>query len=369
MQRTAYSIACASYSPSSLPLKISKPQQLASQLERGLAPVYLICGEEPLQLVEAAQVVRDRARALGYEEREVLDQEGGFDWNRLAASSQALSLFSTRKLIDLRLPSARIGREGSAAICAYCEQPQDDNRLLITAPALEWQELKTRWVQTVERTGVLMQVWPLTGRALAEWIEARMHARGLTTDPEVASLLTERIEGNLLAAAQEIDKLALLYGRGQVTHDQMIAAISDSARFDVFDLTDAVLAGDRARCARVLDALEAEDVAPALVLWALARELRMLAAARFATDQGGAQALGQVLDAHRVRQARRPHVARALERLELSRLHALIERAAQTDACIKGLTPGDPWLELLCVADALAGGPGVTNETLNVCRP
>jgi DNA polymerase-3 subunit delta len=331
-------------------------QQLSSSLERSLAPVYLICGEEPLQLGDAAKAVRDAARGKGFEERELLESEPGFDWGRLAAAADALSLFSARKLIELRVASARIGREGSEAVRGYCRGLSEDNLLLILAPGLERRELRAKWVQDLDRVGVVLQVWPVEGGRLVAWIEQRLRSRGMKPAPGVAALLAERVEGNMLAAAQEVEKLGLLHGPGDLDRDKLAGAISDSARYDLFDLTDAALAGDRSRVSRVLGGLAAEGTPPPLVLWALARELRMLASVSYAASQDGIVA---ALRAQGVWESRRALVQGALGRLSIGRLRRLVSRCADVDRQIKGLVPGDPWQALACIADELAGADWV----------
>jgi len=325
--------------------------QLADNLERQLAPVYLLCGDEPLQLGEAATKVRDRARAQGFEERELLEQETGFDWGRLTAAAAVRSLFCDRRLIELRLTSPRIGREGSEAVCAYCRQPAADNLLLILAPGLERKELQAKWVQELDRIGILLQVWSIEGRWLVGWVEQRLRARGLDPEPGVAELLSERVEGNLPAAAQEVEKLWLLHGEGRLSREQLVDAISDSARYDLFNLPDAALNGNRARVHRILTALEAEETAPSLVLWALARELRMLTAVSHAARRGETDA---AFRAHNVWRTRQSPVLAALRRLPTGRLQDLIVRCATADRVVKGLTTGDPWPALAIIADDLA---------------
>jgi DNA polymerase-3 subunit delta len=329
--------------------------QLQSSLARSLAPVYLICGDEPLQLGEAALAVRQAARDQGFEERELLEQDAAFDWARLAAASRELSLFSARRIIELRLGGGAIGREGSEALRAYCADPSPDNLLLILAPDLGYKELKTKWAQEVERAGVLLQVRQLEGARLASWVEQRLRGRGLVPDQGVAAMLAERSEGNLLAAAQEVEKLALLYGEGPLDRDRLTRAISDSARYDLYDLPDAALAGDRARVQRILGGLAAEGTAPALVLWVLTRELRMLSQAAFGARRGE-RALIAALDQHRVWESRRRPVRQALGRLPLALLYGLLQSCARVDRQVKGMDPGDPWTGLARIADALAGG-------------
>ncbi len=207
-------------------MRIQFPQ-LAAHLKQGLPPVVMLCGDEPYQLGEAASLVRQAARVLGFEEREILEVDGHFDWSLLTVAAQSLSLFSSLKLIELRLASGKIGREGGEAVRRYCAQPRPENRLLILAPNLEYQELQAKWIQVVERAGVLLQVKPLEGQRLVEWIGQRLRERGLRPDPEVAAMLAERVEGNLLAAAQEVDKLVLIQGEGPLNAEQLSRAISD----------------------------------------------------------------------------------------------------------------------------------------------
>jgi DNA polymerase-3 subunit delta len=323
--------------------------QLPAQLRR-LSPVYLVCGDEPLQLRDAAQAVREAAGRQGIDERELLEQDAAFDWGRLAAASRTLSLFASRRLIELRVTTPRLGRDGAAAVTAFCSAAGDD-LLLILASNLESKELKAAWVQAVDRAGIVLQVRQLEGRNLIAWIEQRMRERGLQPGPGVAATLAERVEGNLLAAAQEVDKLRLLYGEGPVDEARLVSAITDSARYDVYDLGDAALAGDRARVQRIISGLAAEGTAPALVLWVLLRELRVLAMAAYAAPGGGA---GAILDAHKVWASRRPLVQKALKRLPLQRLHRLIGRCALADRQIKGLATGEPWQTLAVIADGVS---------------
>ena len=330
-----------------------QPPQLTASLKRALAPIYLICGDEPLQLGDAAKAVRDAARTRGFEERELLECEPGFDWGRLRAAADTLSLFSSRKLIELRLGTARIGRDGSEAVRAYCSKPAPDNLLLILAPRLESRELKAKWVQELDRIGVVIQVRQIEGRRLVAWIEQRLRERGLRAAPWVAGLLAERVEGNLLAAAQEVEKLCLVYGEGDLDRERLVGAVSDSARYDLFDLTYAALSGDRARVHRILNGLAAEGTVSSLVLWVLAREIRMLAAVSHAAKRGETAA---AFRRHGVWESRQARILAALKRLPEVRLQDLVVRCARVDLEIKGLATGDPWQTLATIADELAGG-------------
>ena len=328
--------------------------QLRAQLDRGPSPVYLVCGDEPHQLGEAARLIRGQARVWGFDEREVLEQDGAFDWGALAATADAMSLFSSRRLIDLRISTAKLGKEGGAAVRAYCERPCPDNLLLMVAPALDRKELVTQWAKAVESLGAIVQVWPLKGQELIRWLGERIAAAGFQPQPGVAELLAERSEGNLLAAVQEIEKLRLLRDPGPLTMDDLLGNLADSARFDLFALTDAALAGNRARVQRILTVLRAEGTANALVLWALAREIRVLAEA--ATAKARRSSPASVFSAHKVPAPRQEAVERALRRLSPKLLRALLRQCAAADRSIKGLSPMDPWHRLGIIADALAAG-------------
>lgn len=328
--------------------------QLESHLQGDLAPCYLLCGDEPWQLGEAARLVRQAALRQGFEEREILEVEARFDWSQLAAASRERSLFSRRRLIEVRLSSAKIGRDGGAAMREACTRPLSEIRWLVLAPTLEYRELKTQWVQSIERAGVLVPLRALEGRDLIQWIGQRLRAQGLRPDPEVPALLAERVEGNLLAAVQEIEKLALLHQGEKIDAERLLRTIADSARFDLFDLTGAALAGDRARAWRVLQGLAAEGTPASLALWSLARELRLLARAAWAA-RSGSGALESFFAAEHLWEARRGPLRAAIRRLSLVRLHGLLARCARVDRQIKGLEPGDPWRTLAEITDVMAG--------------
>ncbi|MBV2092883.1 MAG: DNA polymerase III subunit delta, partial [Candidatus Thiodiazotropha sp. (ex Ctena orbiculata)] len=207
--------------------------QLNAQLKRDLAPLYLLSGDEPLQMMEAADLIRQAARQQGFSEREVLDQVSGFDWFALNQAAESLSLFGDRRLLELRLNSAKLGNEGGKALIEYCQRPAEDTLLLITLPKLEKSQMKSKWLQAVDQLGVVIQVWPVEGNRLMPWIEQRLRQAGLIPEAGVVQMLMDRVEGNLLAANQEIEKLLLLQGEGVVTQDQLMQAVADSARFDV----------------------------------------------------------------------------------------------------------------------------------------
>lgn len=323
-----------------------KPEQTAQHLRnKKLAPVYLISGDEPQQIAEITDAIRKAAGEAGYLEREIFSQDSGFSWHDLPAAAYATSLFSDRKIIDLRLPSASPGTEGAKVLTAYCERLPEETLLLITTGKLAAASLKTRWYQTLERIGVCIQVWPLEGEDLHRWLLQRLQHRGLSTDNEGVKLLAARIEGNLLAAAQEIEKLYILYGAGFLDSAKIIDAVADSSRYDVFKLADSLLAGNPGRITKVLAGLRDEDVAAPVVLWAITREARILCKIKQELTTGkhrdAAMQVQQVWD------KRKALVGQALDRLSETVLHRILVISAQADREIKGQQPGDPWQTLL----------------------
>ena len=327
-----------------------KPERFERQLAgEPLRPVYLVAGSEPLLVQELADAVRAKARAEGYGEREVFDAGRDFEWSELVMGFAALSLFSPRRLFDLRLPTGKPDREGSEAIQAYCADPPPDTVLLITAQ--DWSSKHPgKWSEAVARAGVFVPVWPVRPNELPDWLEARLRARGFSADSAALQLLAERVEGNLLAAAQEIDKLVLLCDERRITLEVMESRVSDSARYDVFKLVEAALTGKVERTRRMLASLRAEgEQVPGLVP-ILAMELLKLAALARAGN------LAQAMREARVWESRQALYRRALERHDAARFEAFVAEAGRIDLMSKGRLGGDPWLALerLLVAVASA---------------
>ena len=323
--------------------------------QRGLSPIYLISGDEPLQVGEAADTIRRRAREAGHITREVFEVGRGFDWNSLQLAGASMSLFGDQRLFDLRLPGGP-GKEGGEALTAYAESPSPDTILLITAPRFDARTQKSRWFTALERAGAVVLVYAPEGREMPRWIQQRMRSRGLEPTEEAAMLLAERVEGNLLAAAQEIDMLSLLHGGGRVDAETVLRVVSDSARYDVYDLVDAMLEGRVGRTQRVLEGLRSEGVATALVLWAVSREVRAMCA--MAADAEAGRPMGQIFSAHRVWQRRQPIVRAALGR-NLAHWQRGLRGCARCDRIIKGQEAGHAWHELGVLVTRLGGLKGV----------
>lgn len=325
--------------------------QLSATLQKSLSPVYVITGDEPLQLGEAADDIRQAAKQRGYLSRTVISIDSGHEWPQLAEQAQTLSLFSEQKLIDLRLPSAKPGAEGSKALLAYCNHLPEDTILVLTMGKVDSSGQKSQWFQTLERVGTLIQVWPLQSTELHQWLARRAERRGLHLTQDAIRGLSSRVEGNLLAAAQEIEKLYLRHGPVAVTGAMIEDEVSDNSRFDVFKLADAVIMGDGLRAAKILQGLRAEGIADAVVLWALSRELRVLCAIKTEMQKGIRPE--SLYKTYQIWDKRQSMVSGALQRIPLSRLHKLLSQCTQTDCQIKGQASGDAWESLLMICIAM----------------
>lgn len=329
------------------------PDQLPARLAQGLASLYLMGGDEPLLINEALDALRARARGAGYDERHVFQVETGFDWGRVRSEIDNLSLFATRRLIEIRIPNAKPGDEGVALIVAYAQNPPPDTVLVLITGKLDKAAQATAWFTQVERAGVLVLVRPVEAGRLPQWIAERLRKHGLQPTPEAAAVLAERVEGNLLAAQQEIEKLALLHPAGPLDAAAVLDLVADSARYDLFSLPDACLAGDTARAARIIHGLQSEEEGTPLVLWALAREVRSLTQLAAAVRKG--QSVDMALNSARVWESRKSVYRLALKRFRTGHGAALLRQAARIDCIIKGQMVGNPWEELLQLALGLAG--------------
>lgn len=330
-------------------------EQLYTHLEREPpAPVYLLAGQEPLLLLEAADAVRAGARRHGYAEREVLEAgESGFDWGRLAASAQQGSLFGGgRKLVDIRLPSGKPGKEGASALASYGEQPGSDSIVLLTCT--EWSKKhEGAWVGAFTARGWYVAVWPLRRNELPGWIARRARARKIDLDQDAVTLLAERTEGNLLACAQEIDKLVLLDHSGVIGAERLDTMLAEQSRLDVFALADAALAGDAARSLRILRGLRAEGEAIVPVLSWLGGQVELLARAAEAGERGGGA--DRALRAERVWDSRLALYKGALNRLGVRGCGKALNTLAHLDRVAKGRESGDVWLEAERLVLSLCG--------------
>jgi DNA polymerase-3 subunit delta len=326
---------------------------LAASLSRQLAPIYLISGDEPLLVNEAADAVRARARSQGFTERELHVVERGFDWPGLISGSRAMSLFAERKIIEIRMTNPTPGEQGADAIIELASDPSADNLVLIITGKMDARVQSSRWVNAIDKHGVVVQIWPVDLARLPAWIRERLARQNLKADAAAAALLAERVEGNLLAAHQEVEKLALLLPPGPVTADTIIDAVADSARFDVLQLGDAAMRGNLARAIRVLEGLRGEDVEPPIVLWALNKDLQWIARCQHLMRRG--QSADSAMNALYVWRNRQPAMKQALARLKPKTVRELLLSAERADRMIKGVVRSDPWLEFERLLAGLAG--------------
>ncbi|MDX1569415.1 MAG: DNA polymerase III subunit delta [Xanthomonadales bacterium] len=330
------------------------PDRLAGDLEQGLKPAYLISGDEPLLVLEAAEQVRQAARAAGIEERQVHHAGKGFDYQDLLTQSQSMSLFSTRRLIDLRLPEPKPGREGSQVIKALLEDPGNEDVLLLTTGKADKRTLASAWASAIDQAGVVIQCWPIKPQELPRWLDRRMRSAGLLPDSGAVHRLAERVEGNLLAAVQEIEKLKLLRGAVSVTAGDIEELVADSARFGVFLMVDSALEGRPDRALRMVESLRQEDIPLPIVSAVLTREIRRLVRLRQAMDRGG-NVQAEFRRAG-VWESKKMLLQRAMRRISPDRWLELLNRCAVLDRSIKGLDPHDPWHVVEDLARSLAAG-------------
>lgn len=318
--------------------------QFEQRLAREPLPsVVMIASAEPLLLLEAADQVRQRAREQGYAERTVFEVTKDFDWNELSADLASLSLFSARRLIEVRLPTGRPGKQGGEQLGAFARDPVPDVVLLIQAA--QWSRAhETAWVKAVDRAGWLLPMWPIKPQELPGWIGKRLAARGMRADAPATAVLAERVEGNLLAAAQEIDKLALLHPGAALDAATMQALVSDSARYDVFGLVEAALMGDAGRAVRILAGLRGEGAHVAALLSWVATQVALLVRLAAVQAQGGN--LGQAMQKAGLWQSKQQSFQRALRRGKLSDFERLLAACARLDRIAKGRGDGDVWLEM-----------------------
>jgi len=315
-----------------------KSADLHGALKRGLAPLYLVAGDDALLVQEACDAILRAARDAGFTERSVLHAEAGFNWNDVLQDAASMSLFAERRIIDLRLPAPKFDRDASEVLRRYAEAPAEDTLLLIRSPRLEGKQRNAAWFKALDQAGAIVQIWPLSPRELPRWLSGRLSQAGVELDDEALALLAERVEGNLLAAVQEIEKLKLAGLSTPVSALALMDVLDDSARYDTFELIDTVLAGESRRVSRVLATLRQEGVALFAILGALTSQLRRI---------GG----GGYLPAPRKRL-----VGGFLRRIgSTAAIPRILAECALVDAQAKGQVSGDAWLSLEEILLRMAG--------------
>jgi DNA polymerase-3 subunit delta len=315
--------------------------QLSSHLQNKLAPCYLVSSDEHLLVNEALDQIRGAAREQGFTLRESQVATAGFNWSQLAAIGANLSLFAERRIVELRLPTGKPGRDGSAAICDFVEQLGTDLLLIVITPKLDKSNSNAKWVKILSAKGVFLPIWPVGLRELPGWIGDRMRRAGLRPDSDAINMIADRVEGNLLAADQEVQKLRLILGEGAVTGEDVSNAVASSRRFDVYKLVDAAVAGDAKRAMKILNGLRGEGLEPVILMWALTRELRVLA--RLADSVRRNIDLGTAMNKERIWNNRQAMVRACIGRHQHTDLYRFLKATGRADAAAKGQAAGDPW--------------------------
>jgi DNA polymerase III subunit delta len=329
--------------------------QLGEHLEKKLRPLYILAGDEPLSMMESIDAIRQAARQQGYDERQSLSAERNFDWQQLTANRNALSLFASRRLLEVHIPSGKPGIEGSKALQDYAVHLPDDTVTLITLPKLDKAAQASAWFSALESAAVVVPLQAVGIERLPQWIGRRLQGQGQQADAATLEFLANQVEGNLLAAHQEIQKLGLLYPPGSLDAEAVREAVLNVSRFDVFQLGDALLAGDAPRTAKILQGLEAEGIQPLALLGVLAWLLRGVLRVKLAETRG--ENLANAMQQAKIWGDRQTVVRRMLGRVSLKQLQAAMLKMAEIDKIAKGIAQGRPWLEIsrLCIGLARTG--------------
>lgn len=334
-----------------------KAEELARSLKAGNSNLVWLSGDEPLLMQEAADQARAHFRKQGFSERDIFSIDRNFDWQLFKQATGNLSLFSERKLLDLRL-SGKLEDDGKAALQEFIDDANPDFAVLLSGPRLEAATLKTKWFKALESGAVVVQIWPINKDGLPSWLEQRLLRAGIQAEPDALQLLIDRVEGNLLAAVQEIEKLKLLAnsedgGRIRLDARTVMQVVADSSRYTAFQLVDAALSGDTGRVEKILQGLRAEDVFPLVILGAITRELRSLLPMLEKKEAG--QGVNAILQSHHVWFNRKQAVGAALNRLRSADIWAMLDHSRLIDQSIKGLSAANPWDELSLLLLRLAG--------------
>ncbi len=339
-----------------------KPEQLQQSLNQSqvLSPLYFISGDETLLTQESCDAIRATARSQGFLERELFHLDtANASWDDILQEANSLSLFSDKKIIEVRCRSNKLGDKGSKAIQAYLETPNPDNILLISTPKLEAAQNKSKWLKTIEANATHVQIWPIDRQQLPRWIQSRMHQAHLEATPEAIEFLADNVEGNLLAAKQEIDKLSLVISAEQanqaISIDLMSELISSSSRYTVFNLCDRCLAGDLSSTLKTLNGLRNEGAEITLILWSLSRELRTLH--KYSSAIANGQRTDQAMRELRIFQNKQRLIQQANQRLNTRKIEMLLRKSRQIDQAIKGIKKESPWLLLEQVCEQMCIQP------------
>ncbi len=330
-----------------------RSDQLKKALAKNLAPIYLITGDESLLVQEACDSIRRQANLNGYTERELHHTDAGFQWDHLFNSANSMSLFAEKKIIEIRVHNGKPGDTGSKAIIEYCQSLSDDNLLLLICPKIDKRSQNAKWFKALEKYADIVTVWPIGLQQLPRWVEQRLEAAGLYAERNAIDILCAKVEGNLLAAAQEIEKLKLLVNEKKIDAQTMADAVTDSARYDVFGLVDKAISGNSRAAIASLSGLKGEGTEATLILWALSREIRVITSIKEGLENGKSFEL--CAKQNGVWENRKPAIKQIVYRLRLKQMYMLIRKSSHADKIIKGSQKGDVWNVLNDIVLALSG--------------
>lgn len=328
-------------------------EKLSSHLEKSLLPLYMVSGDEYLLVQECADLIRRAAAAAGFSDRQRIIADKDFDWQELPGRLDCGSLFSSKSLIDITVPEAKFGDQGTKILLSITENLHPDNIILISTSKIDATRQRSKWYKALEDKGCVIAIWPIESHRLPQWLQQRCSEYQLNIPMEGLKIIADRVEGNLLAAKQELEKLSLIYGNTNITTQQVIDAVANTARFDVFKLIDSALLGDAKRVINILNSLQYQGVEAIFVLWALTRECRLLLSCHYA--QAAQQNMEQTFQKLYVWPQRRPLIQNAMKRLAKRDCMKILARAKFIDETIKGARPGSPWRGLMTLYLSLAG--------------
>ncbi len=332
--------------------------KLEGELARGIKPIYIVSGDEPLLVAETCDQIRAHLRREGFGERDLFHAEGNFDWEEVLFSANSMSLFAERKILEIRCPGGKPGDKGAAALKTYTDALPDDTVMLFVLPRLDQAAQRTKWFKALDAVGVFVQVWPVELKQMPGWVSERLRRAGLKADREAVELLVERIEGNLLAAIQEIERLRLVASDGRVTIQHVIDGVADSSRYDVYGLIDAAVGQNPRRTLKIVRGLQMEGTDSLFIVTMAARELRSLAA--MAGQVSAGKSIDAAMQSARVWAKRKGIVSKCLQARSMAELLEAERRIAGVDQMVKGIGRGDPWRELTDILLELAGQPVVS---------
>jgi len=331
-----------------------RPNQLEAELKKNLLPIYLISGDEPLLVQEALDTLREKCKKSGFDERKITEVDKKFDWKSLNDDANMLSLFAEKTVTELRLSKFKPGIPGGKALQEYCNNLPEDKILIISANKFDAATFKSKWCSTIDKTGAIIQIWPINLNEMPGWISQRARKMGLHVEQDAISLLSDRLEGNLLAAQQELEKLKLLYAQDPITAEKVLESVSDASKYDIFNLTDACLSGNSKLCVKILNNLKLEGLEVAFALWAITKEIRTVLTLAHAIQKG--LPIQSIFKQQRIIQKRQAGLTQTAQKHHPKSLSKMLDQCKKADDLIKGIEKGlSPWDVLTDVALSLSG--------------